>query len=196
MKDLRRWLVATPVFFLLLLPCSHAQIRQPSHTTGGNELYAGYSYLSNSFNSNGEFSGGGLNGWDAAAKFRLTDSLGAKIAGIGEYGTSLGDAHHAHFLMGGGQYTRYFGARSIYLHGLVGIGHINAQAITGGGEGPQSDFSFVADAGGGFNAPISRRTAWRFEAAMLHANFTPKSDQIHGTPNYFARISTGIVWRF
>ena len=181
---------------LLFVSAAFAQTDPASHSPRENEFYAGYSYLSTSFNAHAGFSGSGLNGWDASAMLHLTHALGIKVAGIGEYGTSLGDSQQVHFLMGGGQYTRYFRANSIYLHGLVGIGHINAEALTLGGEGPSSDFSFTADAGGGFNVPISRRAAWRFEAAMLHANFTPMSDQIHGTPNYFARISTGIAWRF
>jgi hypothetical protein len=45
------------------------QIKPVTEPVRGNELYFGCSYLSNSFNSYANFSGGGLNGWDAAGTF-------------------------------------------------------------------------------------------------------------------------------
>lgn len=196
MRFRRKCLALAPLLLVLPITGVRAQTDAGSRAPGETELYAGYSYLSNSFNSHTGFSGGGLNGWDASVKLPLSNSFGVKIAAIGEYGSSLGDAQRAHFIMGGGQYGWRFGASSAYVHGLVGLGHINAQALTLGGQGPNSDSSLTEDAGGGFNVPFSRRMAWRIEAAMLHADFTPASNQIHDTPNYFARISTGVVWRF
>jgi hypothetical protein len=159
-------------------------------------MYAGYTYLSNSFNSYARFSSGGLNGWDAAASFPLIHGFAVKAEAFGYYGTSLGDSQVAHFVLAGGQFTKRFGKESAFVHGLAGIGHINNAALTLGGEGPSSNFSFAADAGAGLDTPIARRLAWRVEGSMLHSDFTAAGDQIHGLPNYFARFSTGIVWRF
>lgn len=190
------------IFQVLLLTalglphCLVAQIEPGTNPIRGSELYGGYSYLSNSFNSHAGFSGGGLNGWDAAASFPMSHGLGAKVAAFGFYGNSLGDSQAAHFVLAGGQYTKRIGKESAFVHGLAGIGHINDQALTLGGEGPSSNFSFAADAGAGLDIPIKRRLAWRVEGGMLHSNFTAASNQIHSLPNYFARFSTGLVFRF
>ncbi len=190
------------VFVTLLLTAictphsSIAQVEAVSNVTGRNEIYAGYTYLSNSFNSHASFSGGGLNGWDAAASFPLIRGFGVKAESFGFYGSSLGDSQVAHFILAGGQYTRRFGKESGFVHGLAGIGHINDAALTLGGEGPSSNFSFAADAGVGLDTPIGRNLAWRVEGGILHSNFTAASNQIHGLPNYFARLSTGVAWRF
>jgi hypothetical protein len=172
-----------------------------SRPSGRQEIYGGYSYLSNSFNThsygNGQtFGGSGLNGWSIAALFPISKSIGVKVTGLGFYGTSLGDSQRAYFFLGGAQYTKRFGKESGFVHGLAGLGHINDQALTLGGEGPQSNFSVTADAGGGLDTPISRSMAWRIEGAMLFADFKPASNQIQGTPKFFARISTGIVFHF
>jgi hypothetical protein len=184
------------VWFALLIPALSAQTEPVAKLIGVKEIFGGYAYLSNSFNSHTGFRGPGLNGWDAAAAFPIARNLGVKVEGLGFYGNSLGYAQDAHFFLAGGQYTQRFSNESVFVHGLAGIGHINTEALTLGGEGPSSNFALAADGGGGLDTPISKRMAWRVEGALLYANFTPASNQIHSTPNYFARISTGIVWRF
>ena len=190
------------VFAVLLLPVLAmprmlaGQIKPVAEPVRGNELYFGYSYLSNSFNSYANFSGGGLNGWDAAGTFPVTHSVAVKAEAFGFYGNSLGDSQLAHFFLVGGQYGRHFGKESAFVHGMVGLGHINDQALTLGGEGPSSNFSFAADAGAGLDTPIARSLAWRVEGSMLYSDFTAASNQIHGLPTYFARFSTGVAWRF
>lgn len=188
---------AVLLFLILGIPrIVFGQIKPASEPARGNGLYVGYSYLSNSFNSHTDFSGGGLNGWDAAGTFPLIQHLSVKAEAFGFYGNSLGDSQQAHFFLLGGQYGGRPGKESAFVHGLIGLGHINDQALTLGGQGPSSNFSFAADAGAGLDTPIAQHLAWRFEGSMLHSNFGAASDQIHGLPNYFARISTGIVWRF
>jgi hypothetical protein len=173
-----------------------AQIEPGSHDSGRNEMNAGYTYLSNSFNNYASFSGGGLSGWEAGASFPLIHGFAVKAEALGFYGNSLGDSQVAHFVLAGGQYRRRFGKESVFVHGLAGIGHINDAALALGGEGPSSNFSLAADVGAGLDTPFARRLAWRVAGSMLRSNFTAASDQIHGLPNLFARLSTGIVWRF
>jgi hypothetical protein len=194
MKTIR--IMTLALFAPILAAALPAQTEPGTNPAQSREIYGGYSYLSNSFNSHEGFRGPGLNGWDAAGSFPITKRLGVKVEGLGFYGTSLTYSQAAHFFLGGVQYTRSFSKESVFVHGLAGIGHINTDALTLGGQGPKSNFSIATDAGGGIDTPISKRLAWRVEAAMLFADFTPASDQIHQTPNFFARVSTGVAWRF
>jgi hypothetical protein len=76
------------------------------------------------------------------------------------------------------------------------LGVINKQALNTENLGPKSHFSVATDTGGGIDTPLSPRVAWRVEGAFMFSHFTANSDQIHGTPIFFGRFSTGIVWRF
>lgn len=192
---------ALPLFALVVVPSITAQTEAVAKAAGTTEIYGGYSLLSNSFNSHSyasgtNFRGPVLNGWAAAVNFPSRGRLGIKVEGLGFYGTSLGDPTHANFFLAGGQYSKGFGRESAYVHLLAGLGHINDQALTLGGEGPSSNISVAADGGGGIDTPLSRHIAWRVEGALLFAHFTAASNQIQGSPNYFGRFSTGMVLRF
>ncbi len=160
-----------------------------------HELFGGYSFLSNSFNGHDSAtSHQPLNGWDAAFTAGVSGRLGVKVDASGYYGTSLGSPQHPIFVMGGLQYSMPVGRGSVFMEGLVGFGHLNKNYWLAD-EG-QATSSFTAVAGGGLDFPITPRVAWRIEGDLQHSNFTVLNDEIHGLPNYFARILTGPVWRF
>lgn len=159
------------------------------------ELFGGYSFLSNSFNGHDSYtSRQPLNGWDVAFTARASRRLSVKVDASGYYGTSLGSPQRPIFVLGGGQYSRRFGKESAFIEGLAGIGHLNSDWW--GGEIPGHTVSFAGLAGGGLDRQITPRISFRLEGDLLYTNFTIADDQIHGLPNYFASISTGLVWRF
>lgn len=147
MRFQRSCFAVVPLLLVLRVPGMRGQTDAGSRALGGREFYAGYSYLSNAFNSHGEFSGGGLNGWDASFKLPLSSSFGIKIAAIGEYGSSLGDAQRAHFVMGGGQYGWQFGATSAYVQWARR--HRPHQCASPHTWGRRTEFRFLADGGCG-----------------------------------------------
>ncbi len=184
----------------LLLPATltaqntHSEASDP----GKYDLFGGYSLLSNSFNGhNSATSHTPLNGWNAALSApvsRVSRGFGIKADVSGYYGTSLFSPQHPIFVLGGAQYSKHFGKETGYVEGLVGIGHLNKNWW--GGEGQGSTNSFTAAVGAGLDTPIARNLSFRVQGDLLHANFTIPNDEIHALPNYFARISTGLVWRF
>lgn len=169
--------------------------QETTAASGGYQLAAGYSFLSNSFNGHTTgTSHSPLNGWDVAMTYPGPRGLGFKADLSGYYGTSLGSPQRPIFVMGGVQYSRHFGKETGFAEGLVGAGHLNSDWW--GGSAPGNTFSFASAAGGGVDLSLSRRTAFRVQGDVQYSNFTIPDDQIHGLPNYFARISTGLVWRF
>jgi hypothetical protein len=164
-----------------------------------NELFVGYTLLSNSFNATSGFSGNILNGWDAAFMFplALAERLGIQTDAFGYYGTSRSDPVREHNIVAGPQYWLHRGRTRIFVHGLVGLGYLNSGAMPFDTyHGPSSNWSFAALAGGGLDHNLTRHVALRLEGDMLHTNFTSPSDQIHGLPNFFGRFATGLVFRF
>ena len=160
------------------------------------EFYAGYGFLSGSFNDYAEFSGSPMNGWDAAFKFYAPGSVGIKVSALGIYGSNAGAMQMEHSVLVGPQWTARAGRALIFLHGLVGIGFINSSAIPFDLGSAKPNTTVAALAGGGFDAPISHRVAWRIEGDYLHARFGSSSDQIHDLRGNFAHITTGPVFRF
>jgi hypothetical protein len=168
------------------------------------ELFGGYSFLSNSFaRRSGDTSLAPLNGWDAGVAFRAWHDLdpnrpwhrfGIKTEVSGYYGTSLNSPQQPIFLLVGPQYTWPLGKNSLFAEGQVGFGHLNNKwnPFNGGATGN----SFVAFMGAGFDHPIASRLAFRVEGGMLYTNFSFPNNESLGFPNYFARISTGLVWHF
>lgn len=181
---------------LVLLFCSHLLTAEDKPRDWRNEIYAGYSYLSSSFNAYSTFTGGGMNGWDAAFSSRLKGGLGIKVAAIGYYSTNNDAKEIEHSILVGPQYSKHFGKESAFVHGLVGLGFINSGAIPFDNSGPSSNATLAALAGGGLDSPISKRLAWRIEGDYLRTQFNSSSDQIHGLHGNFARVSTGLVFRF
>jgi hypothetical protein len=162
---------------------------------GTREVFGGYSFLSNSFNGHSSFgSHQPLNGWESAFALPISRSLSFKASADGYYGTSLGSPQRPIFILGGVAYSRHFGKETGFVEGLAGLGILNSDWW--GGAVPGATKSFVASAGGGLDTPLTKRLAFRVQGGLLYANFTINDNQIGGLPNYFARISTGLVWRF
>jgi hypothetical protein len=162
---------------------------------GTNEVFTGYSFFSNSFN--GHSTGAShqpLNGWEVSLDFPVSGRFNFVVDGSGYYGTSLGSPQHPIFVLCGVQFNRHFRKETAFLQGLGGLGHINSD-FWGGLAHPTTN-SFVGSGGGGLDTPISSRLAFRVKADFIYASFTIPDNQIHNQPNYFARISTGLVWRF
>ncbi len=206
-----RWLVAGSVWLCIAFPRIVSAQTAGSDVASYNrfDLFGGYSFLSNSFNdSSAATSHVPLNGWDAGLAFRAWHKLGAdspwhqlgiKTDVSGYYGTSLGSPQRPVLLLVGPQYTWEFGKNRPFIEGQVGFGHLNGDWFYHGLPGAYSPAnSFAAFLGAGFDHAIAPRMAFRVEGGMLRTNFTvPNPDGgIHGLPNYFARISTGLVWHF
>lgn len=191
-----RFLPIAAVLLSIALPSTLAAQAVDTATGGrGYQLFGGYSFLSNSFNGHDSAtSHQPLNGWDVAFSAGASRGLSVKVDASGYYGTSLGSPQHPIFVLGGAQYSRPFGRESAFVEGLAGVGHLNSDWW--GGEIPGHTFSFAGVAGGGLDRQITPRISFRLEGDLLYANFTIPDNQIHGLPNYFARISTGLVWRF
>ena len=200
-----RFQVAGSLWLCIALPCALSAQMTGSDAASYNryDLFGGYSFLSNSFNDY-SFPGTShvpLNGWDAGLAFRawhkLDNSswhrLGVKVDVSGYYGTSLGSPQRPIFLLVGPQYTWTFGKNRPFIEGQVGFGHINSDGLT---PYATSNNSFAAFVGAGYDRQITPRLAFRFDGGMLHTNFSSGSPEIHGVPNSFARISTGLVWHF
>ena len=162
---------------------------------GRKEFFAGYSFLSNSFNGHDSAtSHQPLNGWELSFAAPVSRRLSFEVGANGYYGTSLGSPQRPIFILGGATYSKRFGKEAGFVEGLAGLGLLNSDWW--GGEVPGATTSFAASAGGGLDTPLTKRLAFRVQGGLLYANFTINDDQIHGLPNYFARISSGLVWRF
>lgn len=188
---------------LLIIVCAPALIAQVTPGAGGKakehgdqQIYAGYSYLSNDFRGS-YFGNGGMNGWEAAYAAPLTKSLDFKVSSFG-YSKNVSYATQTPiFFVFGMQYTKKIKKESIFADGLVGLVHINSDWFYGNGQGSGApNNSFAAVAGGGIDTPISKQFAWRAEGSMVHSNIGVGDDQIHGLANFFFRASTGLVFRF
>ena len=164
------------------------------------EIYGGYALLSNSFNGV-PGSRKTLNGWDASFGFPEWHNLRFKIESFEFIGSNLGAKQHGFFFMGGGQYTLHLRKEAIFVEALAGDGGLNK--YWGENQSPGMTASFSSILGGGVDTPISRHFAvrvagdyqWENFALIQSVNFTfPYRPP--GLPNNFARISTGVVWRF
>ena len=190
MGALYLWLVA------LLLVSVPAAAQSPA--AAPFQIYGGIAHLSNSFNG---LPGArhGLNGWDAAAAFPSWHGLRFKAAIFAFSGTNLGAPQRAMFIMGGGQYEHYFHREGLFGEALFGDGGLNSNWGPGGSRGSSASFSTLF--GGGLDTPVGRHFAIRVQGDFQFANFAlvePKPYnapyEIPGLPNYFARITTGLLW--
>ena len=199
-------LVGGSLWLCIALPCTLSAQKAGSDAASHNryDLFGGYSFLSNSFaRASGETSLVPLNGWDAGLAFRAWHQLdanrpwhrlGIKTDISGYYGTSLSSPQRPIFLLVGPQYTWPLGKNSLFVEEQVGFGHLNNNwnPFSFGA----TDNSFAAFVGAGLDHPIAPRLAFRVEGGMLYTNFSFPNDESLDFPNYFARISTGLVWHF
>jgi len=169
------------------------------------QVYAGYSWLSNSFNG---VPGARqpLNGWNAGVAFQQWHHLRFKLDYSMYRGTNLGAPQHAFFLLGGGQYGVALHRERFFAQALVGEGGLNGTWFKANSDGYKNGntgmiASFAEYLGGGIDTPVARHAAIRIEGGVQHSNFDPiepdpRSQPYHldGIPNYFGRFSVGMVW--
>jgi len=162
------------------------------------QVYAGYSWLSNSFNG---VPGARqpLNGWEASVATPAWRNLRFRIDYSGYLGNNLGAPQHPYFILAGGQYDYHLRMERLFAEALFGDCGLNGN--WGPGQSPGSSASFATLLGGGVDTPVSRHLAVRFEGGYQHTNFalyksvTDKYPyQLPGYPKNFARISAGLVW--
>ncbi len=162
------------------------------------QIFGGFTYLSNTFNGT-PGSRQPLTGWDASVGLPPYRHLRFVVDFSDYSGNNLGAQQHAYFIMGGAEYERRFHKEGLFVKALVGDGGINRKWGANGGLGGTASFSTFL--GGGADTPISRRFAIRVEGGFQHTNFAlietekiPIPYRIPGLPNYFGRISTGLIW--
>ena len=183
---------------LVVALCCAARLHSQTEVTAPFQLSGGYSYLSNSFNG---IPGArqALEGWDAAAAFPAWHNLRFKMEVSRYTGTNLGAQQHAIFIMGGGQYEHKLGKERLFGEALFGECGLNR--YWGPQASPGETASFTSLLGGGADTPVNRHFALRIEGGFQYTNFalikavtntTPY--KVPGLPNYFGRMSAGIVW--
>ncbi len=190
-KLVRGFLVATVLGWLAQGGCL-AQSRY--------QLFAGYSWLSNSLNGV-PGSHQPLNGWDFSFAFPAWHGLRFKVDTTGYRGTNLNAPQHPFFILGGAEYSHRFGRESLFVEGLGGTG--GANRYWGANQTPAQTASFAAVLGGGVDTPISKRFAWRIDGGYQYSYFQLIQSAVTLIPEYesslptnFGRFSTGLVWNF
>lgn len=174
-----------------------AQETAPAH----HQLYAGYTLLSNSVNG---VPGARqpLNGYDASFSLGYWHGLRFKAETFGYRGTNLGASQNAMFILGGAQFDRHLGRETLFVEGLAGDLGMNRN--WGANQTAGETASFASLLGGGLDTPLSRHFAVRGSAGFLYENIALRGPlatgfvpyRVPGLPNFFARVSTGFVWRF
>jgi len=189
---MRKLLTALPILTASLVAGGQTVERVPYL------IYGGYSRSSNSFNGVPS-SEKPLQGWDASAAFPDWHHLRFKIDVSGLTGTNLNAPQHALFIQGGAQYEREILKERVFVHALFGDVGLNRNWAANGGPGGTASFATVL--GGGVDTPLSRHFAVRIEGDMLHTNTAliksekdPVPYRIPGLPQYFARLTAGVVW--
>lgn len=185
------------LFLLAVLPLAPAADAQ-SAPSAPYQVFGGFTYLSNSFNG-APGSRQPLIGWDAGVAYPPYRHLRFVLDFSDYSGNNLGAAQHAYFIMGGGEYERRFHKEGLYVKALVGEGGINRN--WGANAAPGSTASFSTFVGGAVDTPVSSRFAIRVEGGFQHTDFAliqstsdPVPYRFPGLPNYFGRISAGLIW--
>jgi hypothetical protein len=189
----------TRILSLLALICLATALHAQSQAPARYQIYAGYSFLSNSLNGI-PGSHKPLNGWDAAMGFPAWHGLRVKFDVSSYDGTNLGASQHSLYIMSGGQYSRRFGKGSVFVDGLAGTGSANKYWGPNGLYG--ESVSFASLVGGGLDTPITKHIAYRVSGGYQYSYFSlekPVSEipyRISGLPTNFGRLSTGLVYQF
>ena len=190
---------------LLALLCPSINAAAQSRPSPPLQIYAGYSWLSNSFNGVPD-SRQALNGWNAGLAFPDWHHLRFKLDYSMFRGINKGDPQNAFLIMGGGQYEATFHRERFYAQALLGEAGVNGTWFStntaGYKNGNTGSLASLAEVlGGGFDTPIGLHFAIRVEGGVQHTNFVPigplpvgQPYHLAGIPNYFPRLSTGIVW--
>ena len=190
----------TIISLLLLLFGAHLHAQK--EYSARYQLFGGYSFLSNSINGV-RGSHQPLSGYEVALAIPPWHNLRFKLNAFQYRGTNLGAIEHPYFIMAGGQYGRNFGKEASFVEALAGAGNVNA--TWGAGKTIGDTASFSALLGGGVDTPVSSHFALRVQGDLQYAYFkqnaswipaAPAPTYVPGLPNFFGRISTGLVWRF
>jgi len=191
---------------LITLLCFAAAAAAEEESSPPVQIYAGYSWLSNSFNG---VPGAqkALNGGNGGVVFQPWHHLRFKLDYSMFRGINAGAPQHAFFVMGGGQYETMIHRERIFAEALVGESGLNgnwfdgnASAYLHGNTGMTA--SLAEFLGGGIDTPVSRHFAIRTEGGVQHSGFGPLQPaaegshpyHLDGLPNYFGRFSVGMVW--
>lgn len=184
---------------LIALLCLSTAVFAQSETPKLYEVYGGYTLLSNSFNGV-PGSTQPLNGWDASLAIPPLYGVRFKLETFGYRGTNTGAPQDALFILAGGQFDKKFGRETAFVEGLAGNGSMNKNWGPNGVRGEQD--AFAAYMGGGLDTPITRRLAFRVDGGYQHTSFqvigatTLMEVYVPGLPHSFARIASGLVWKF
>jgi hypothetical protein len=189
------------LFSLIALLCLSTALRAQQEAPAHYQIYGGYSFLSNSMNGV-PGSHQPLNGWDASLGFPSWHNLRFKIDVAGYRGTNQGAPQHPYTIAGGAQYEWRIKREAAYVEVLGGDMGINKYWGPGQIEGETA--SIVALFGGGLDTRLTRRIAWRVSGDYQYSNFGLAGPanlgsvpyKIPGLPINFARITSGLVWRF
>lgn len=178
----------------------------PVNSPSPFQIYAGYSWLSNSFNGV-RGSRQPLSGINAGLAFRQWHHLRIKLDYSLYRGNNLGEPQHAFFIMSGGQYGGTFHHERFYAEAMAGEGALNGTWFSTANSGYKNGntgtiASFAEFLGGGIDTPIGRHTAFRVEGGVQHSNFDPITPFSQGAqpyrlaaiPDFFGRFSAGMVW--
>ena len=170
------FLLACSAILLSAAPAALAQIPK-------GDVFFGYSRLgSDAFYPNV----GGLNGWEAAAHFKIMPFIGLE-GDVAHYGVGA-DAvipQTTTFLAGPRVTVGALGLK-VFAHGLVGGEH----SANSAGAIRISENSFTYALGAGADIPLLPFFAWRIQGDRISA---PSLSPNGGTE---ARFTTGIVFRF
>jgi hypothetical protein len=198
--------ILTRLFLLAVVSGFAASAAAQKETPPPMQIYAGYSRLSNSFNGV-PGSQSALNGWNGGVAFQPWHQLRFKLDYSMYRGTNAGVPQHGFFILGGGQYGTTVRRERIYAEALVGEGGLNGNwykaDATGYKNGNTGTIASLAEfLGGGIDTPVGEHAAIRVEGGVQHTGFVPihpfpNSTQYHldGIPNYFGRLTVGMVWQ-
>lgn len=190
---------------LLTLFCSSGVVSAQTQASAPLQVYGGYSWLSNSFNGVPGHRQA-LSGWNAGAAFPQWHHLRFRLDYSMYRGMNRGDPQHPFFIMGGAQYEAMMHRERFYAVALLGEGGLNGTWFSTNSSiyknGNSGMIASLAEfLGGGIDTPLGAHTALRVEGGTLHTNFDPieplpsgRPYHLAGVPNYFGRLSAGLVW--
>jgi len=181
--------------FLILTPLT---IAAQSAGPAPYEIFAGYSYLSNSFNGV-PGSRQALNGEDASVALPSWHGLRVKIDVTRYAGTNLGANQQALYILGGGQYERTFHRERWFVEAL--FGDVGMNRDWGPNAHPGMTASFATVFGGGVDTPLNPHFALRVQGdyrfsnlALIESTSYTQPYRIPGLPQNFGSVTAGLVW--